>query len=82
MSGAGIEDGDLLLVVGDPSPPDGTIVAALLGGEKVTANRLFREGEKVRLRAENGEYADIVTPASEVEIQGTVELILRKPWRT
>ncbi len=85
MTGAGIEDGDHLLVVADPSPPDGTIVAALIGGEKVTVKRLFRErgpeGEKVRLQAENGEHRDIVAPAEDVEVQGRVELILRRPWR-
>lgn len=81
MTGAGIEDGDQLLVVADPSPPDGTIVAALIGGERVTVKRLFREGENVRLRAENGEHKDIVVPAEELEVQGRVELILRRPWR-
>ena len=81
MTGAGIEDGDQLLVVADPSPPDGTIVAALIGGERVTVKRLFREGEYVRLGAENGEHRDIVVPAEDVEIQGRVELILRRPWR-
>ncbi|CAA9480200.1 MAG: hypothetical protein AVDCRST_MAG05-1231 [uncultured Rubrobacteraceae bacterium] len=81
MTGAGIEDGDQLLVVADPSPPDGAIVAALIGGERVTVKRLFREGETVRLRAENGEHKDIVAPAGEVEVQGRVELILRRPWR-
>lgn len=81
MTGAGIEDGDQLLIVADPSPPDGTIVAALIGGERVTVKRLFREGENVRLRAENGEHKDIVAPAEEVEVQGRVELILRRPWR-
>lgn len=86
MTGAGIEDGDQLLVVADPSPPDGTVVAALIGGESVTVKRLFRErgaeGEEiVRLRAENGGHRDIVVAASEVEIQGRVELILRRPWR-
>jgi repressor LexA len=81
MTGAGIEDGDLLLVAPDPSPPDGTVVAAFIGGERVTVKRLFREGENVRLRAENGEHQDIVVPASEVEVQGRVELILRRPWR-
>lgn len=81
MTGAGIEDGDQLLIVSDPSPPDGTIVAALIGGERVTVKRLFREGENVRLRAENGEHKDIVAPAREVEVQGRVELILRRPWR-
>ncbi len=82
MTGAGIEDGDQLLVVADPSPPDGTIVAALIGGERVTVKRLFREGENVRLRAENGEHGDIVAPAEDVEVQGRVELILRRPWRS
>jgi repressor LexA len=82
MTGAGIEDGDQLLIVADPSPPDGTVVAALLGGERVTVKRLFREGENVRLRAENGEHRDIVAPAEEVEVQGRVELILRRPWRS
>jgi len=81
MTGAGIENGDQLLIVSDPSPPDGTIVAALIGGEKVTVKRLFREGENVRLRAENGEHKDIVAPARDVEVQGRVELILRRPWR-
>ena len=82
MTGAGIEDGDHLLIVADPSPPDGTVVAALIGGERVTVKRLFREGEAVRLRAENGEHADIVAPAEDVEIHGRVELILRRPWRS
>ncbi len=81
MTGAGIEDGDQLLIVADPSPPDGTIVAALIGGDRVTVKRLFREGENIRLRAENGEHRDIVAPAEDVEVQGRVELILRRPWR-
>lgn len=81
MTGAGIEDGDQLLIVADPSPPDGTIVAALIGGDRVTVKRLFREGKNIRLRAENGEHRDIVTPAEDVEVQGRVELILRRPWR-
>jgi repressor LexA len=85
MTGAGIEDGDQLLIVADPSPPDGTIVAALIDGERVMVKRLFRErgpaGENVRLRAENGEHRDIMAPAEDVEIQGRVELILRRPWR-
>lgn len=81
MTGAGIEDGDRLLVVADPSPPDGAVVAALIGGERVTVKRLFREGKTVRLKAENGEHEDIVVSAEDVEIQGRVELILRRPWR-
>jgi repressor LexA len=55
-------------------------VPALIGGKTVTVKRLFREGENVRLQAENGEHKDIVTSAVDVEVQGPVELILR-PWR-
>jgi repressor LexA len=85
MTGAGIEDGDLLLVVPDPSPPDGTVVAAMIvgasgDGTEVTVKRLFREGSAVRLRAENGAHRDIVVGADEVEVQGKVEYIVRRPW--
>jgi repressor LexA len=86
MTGAGIEDGDLLLVVPDPSPPDGTVVAAMIvgptgDGTEVTVKRLFREGDRVRLRAENGAHRDIVVGAEEVEVHGRVEYIVRRPWR-
>ncbi|WP_166179031.1 LexA family protein [Rubrobacter tropicus] len=56
-------------------------MAALIGGERVTVKRLFRESENVRLREENGEHKDVVAPAADVEVQGRVELILRRPWR-
>jgi len=85
MTGAGIEDGDLLLVVPDPSPPDGAVVAAMIvgptgDGTEVTVKRLFREGDRVRLRAENGAHRDVVAGAGEVEVQGRVEYIVRRPW--
>ena len=45
MVGARIEDGDLLVVEEDESPPDGSIVVVLLReGEEVTVKRLYREG--------------------------------------
>lgn len=78
----GIEVGDQLLIVADPLPPDGTIVAALIGGERVTVKRLLWEGKHVRLRADNGKHEDIVALAKDVEDQGRVELILRRPWRS
>ena len=61
MIGAGIEDGDLLVVEEDEDPPDGTVVVALLnGGEEVTVKKLHREGEMVRLKPQNGEHIDII----------------------
>ena len=55
MVGARIEDGDLLVVEEDQDPPDGTAVVALLrAGEMVTVKKLYREGETVRLKPQNG----------------------------
>lgn len=80
MTGAGIEDGDLLVVEEDEDPSDGTVVVALLyNGEEVTVKRLYREGELVRLRPENGDHDDLIVPAGDVMIQGTVVYVVHPP---
>ncbi len=80
MTGARIEDGDLLVVEEDEDPPDGTVVVALLnGGEEVTVKRLYREGEMVRLKPENGEHEDLVVPAEDVKIQGRIVWVFHPP---
>lgn len=82
MTGARIEDGDLLVVEEDESPPDGVVVVALLNsGEEATVKRLYRDGDKVRLEAENGEHEDIVVPAEDVKIQGRVVYVVHPPGR-
>ena len=82
MTGARIEDGDLLVVEEDESPPDGVVVVALLNsGEEVTVKRLYRDGDKVRLQPENGEHEDIVIPAQDVKIQGRVVYVIHPPGR-
>lgn len=82
MRGAGIEDGDLLIVEEDEDPPDGTVVVALLdGGDEVTVKRLYREGEMVRLRPQNGDHEDIVVPGDAVRVQGRVEYVFHPPRR-
>jgi repressor LexA len=80
MVEARIEDGDLLVVEEDEDPPDGAVVVALLGnGEETTVKRLRREGETVRLRAQNGEHEDIVLLGEDVEIQGRVVWVFHPP---
>ena len=80
MIGARIEDGDLLVVEEDEDPPDGTVVVALLnGGEEVTVKKLYRDGEMVRLKPQNGAHEDIVVPAREVRIQGRVVHVIHPP---
>ena len=82
MVGARIEDGDLLVVEEDEAPADGSVVVALLGGgDEVTVKRLYREGEKVRLRPENGKHQDIVVPAEEIRVQGRVLYVVHPPRR-
>ncbi|MCA1716755.1 MAG: transcriptional repressor LexA [Actinobacteria bacterium] len=82
MIGARIEDGDLLVVEEDEDPSDGTVVVALLnGGEEVTVKRLYREGEMVRLKPQNGGHEDMVIPAGEVQIQGRVVHVIHPPGR-
>jgi len=80
MTGAGIEEGDLLVVEENPSPPDGSVVAALVLGkeEEATVKVLRREGDTVRLEARNGAHEDIVVPAERIVVQGTVEWVLKR----
>ena len=84
MIGAHIADGDLLVVEQDEDPPDGTVVAALIGnGEEVTVKRLYRErgeaGDLVRLKPENGDHEDLVVSADDVTLQGRVVYVVHPP---
>src|SRR5918998_5487599 len=85
MTGAGIEDGDVLVVEEEENPADGEVVVALLrGGEEVTVKRIFRErgeagGGIPRLRARNGGPEGLVVPAEEAEVQGRVVYVVHPP---
>jgi repressor LexA len=73
MTDARIEEGDLLVVEEDPSPPDGSVVVALLkSGEEATVKVLRREKDLVRLEARNGDHKDVVVDPEDVDIQGRV----------
>ena len=73
MTDARIEEGDLLVVEEDPSPPDGSVVVALLkSGEEATVKVLRRERDLVRLEARNGDHEDVVIDPEDVDIQGRV----------
>lgn len=69
MSGAGILDGDLVLVRRQDWASPGDIVVALIG-EEATVKRFQREGEAVRLEPASPAYQPIVT--REAEILGRV----------
>jgi DNA polymerase V len=62
MEGAGISDGDELIVNRALEPKDGNVVVAVLDGE-LTIKRLRITGSGVVLQAENPVYPDIRVPA-------------------
>ncbi len=77
MTGAHILDGDLALVRPQQSADNGEIVVALLDGE-ATLKRFFREPDgRIRLQAENPQYAPIRIAEGEAET-----IILGKLLRT
>lgn len=70
MEGAGISDGDELIVNRALEPKDGSVVIAVLDGE-LTVKRLRLTPAGVVLQAENPKYPDIRVPAlSELTIWG------------
>jgi repressor LexA len=70
MIGAGIQDGDLLLVHKTPDARNGQIVVARIG-EEVTVKRLRRRGSEIFLDPENPAYKPIhVRPEDGFAIEG------------
>jgi repressor LexA len=53
MIGAGLDDGDTLVVRRQAHAEDGDIVVALVDGEEATVKRFFRDDGRVRLQPEN-----------------------------
>lgn len=72
MTGAGISDGDELLVDRSKRPREGDVVVAVLDGE-LTVKRLELGPRGVVLRAENAAHPDILVPElSDLQIWGVV----------
>ena len=65
MEGAGISDGDELIVNRSLEPHDGCVVVAVLDGE-LTIKRLRITASGVVLQAENPAYPDIPVPSLSV----------------
>lgn len=71
MEGAGISDGDELIVDRGLEPRDGSVVVAVLDGE-LTIKRLRITPAGVILQAENPAYPDIEVPVlADLSIWGT-----------
>ena len=78
MTGDGILDGDLVLLRPAVDVPHGAIAAACVGDEReATLKRVFYEGERVRLKASNPAYKDILVPAKDVQFAGLLKGVVR-----
>ena len=74
MVGAGILDGDIVIVRQVPVADNGDIVVAMIDDE-ATVKRFYREDGHIRLQPENPEYEPIIT--TEAVILGKVVTLMR-----
>lgn len=79
MRGAGILDGDIVLVQKQDVARKSDIVVAIIG-EEATVKRYFPEGRQVRLQPENDDFEPIIVSKSsrELRIAGKVVGLMRK----
>ena len=75
MTGAGIDDGDLVLIRKQEEAHSGDIVVAYAEGIGNTLKRLKRNGNTVYLHPENPKYADI--PVTDCRIQGVAVWVFK-----
>jgi repressor LexA len=76
MEGAGILDGDYVVIRSQQDAANGEIVAALVDGEEATVKRFERRGNTVHLISENPAYEPMVFEDG-VQLIGKVVAVLR-----
>ena len=80
MVDALIGDGDIVVIRRQDTADNGAMVVAWLKEEGETTLKLFfAEGERVRLQPANPYMQPLYFPSEDVEIQGKVVLVLRRP---
>ena len=78
MFGAGIDDGDLLVIDKSISPENGKIAVCFIDGD-FTVKRIKKEKGKLYLKAENKKYKPIeLGEENELIIWGIVEYVIKK----
>jgi repressor LexA len=77
MTGAGILDGDRVIVKQQGTAENGEIICALIEGE-ATLKRFYKKGGIITLKAENEKYAPIKLSQGEFRIVGKIIGLLRK----
>lgn len=78
MTGAGIHDGDILVVDRSEEPSHGKIVVAVLDGE-LTVKRLLMKDGRILLAPENPRYQTITVAAEQdLHVWGVVSGVVRR----
>tara|TARA_B110000116_G_C16680970_1_gene510686 strand:- start:50 stop:448 length:399 start_codon:yes stop_codon:yes gene_type:complete len=78
MIGAGLEDGDLLVIDRSLNPENGRIAVCLIDGD-FTVKRIKKEKNKLFLVPENKKYKKIeIKEENELVIWGIVEYVIKK----
>ena len=78
MVGAGLDDGDLLIIDRSLDPKNGKIAVCLVDGE-FTVKRIKKEKDKFYLMPENDKYKPIeLREDNELTIWGVVQYVIKK----
>ena len=77
MTGAGLEDGDLLVIDRSLQAENGKIAICLVDGD-FTVKRIIKKGHKLYLRPENKNYKEIeINENNELKIWGIVTYVVK-----
>jgi len=78
MIGAGILDGDFVVIRRGDTATSGDIVVALIQGEEATLKRLRRKGASIALEAANPAYETRIFGPDQVAVQGKLVGLIRR----
>jgi repressor LexA len=78
MIGAGIPEGDVVILKRTDSADSGDIVVALIDSEEATLKRLRRRGNSIALEAANPAYETRIFGPDRVAIQGKLVAMIRR----
>jgi repressor LexA len=78
MIGAGIHDGDTIIVRRCDTAENGDIIVALVEGEEATLKRLRKKGSTIALEAANPEYKTRIFGPDQIDIQGRLVGLIRR----
>ncbi|GGG58937.1 LexA repressor [Salipiger pallidus] len=77
MIGAGINDGDVVIIRESGSADNGDIVVAQVDGYEATLKRFRKKGDTIVLEAANPAYEPRVLPSGSVKVQGRLVGLIR-----